>query len=66
MGGEYKFDDALKKAPQVFRQYAEQLWKKNILETWDKNLLLHSYRSFATKELMYYKHFLSIIAKNAE
>jgi len=35
MGGEYKFDDALKKAPQVFRQYAEQLWKKNILETWD-------------------------------
>ncbi len=35
MGGEYKFDDTLKKAPQVFRQYAEQLWKKNILETWD-------------------------------
>jgi len=31
MGGEYKFDEAFKKAPQAFRQYAEQLWKKNII-----------------------------------
>ncbi len=32
-GGEYKFDDAFKKGPQVFREYAAQLWKKNIMET---------------------------------
>jgi hypothetical protein len=34
-GGEYSFDEAFKKAPDVFRKYAEQLWKKNILEKWD-------------------------------
>ncbi|HYC28956.1 MAG TPA: hypothetical protein VEB42_09070 [Chitinophagaceae bacterium] len=33
-GGTYTFDDAFKSAPQAFRTYAENLWKKNILETW--------------------------------
>ncbi|MEO6734563.1 MAG: hypothetical protein ABIN01_25305 [Ferruginibacter sp.] len=35
MGGEYNFDEAFKKAPEVFRQYANQLWAKNIMETWE-------------------------------
>jgi hypothetical protein len=34
-GGEYSFDDAFKKAPEVFRRYASQLWKKNIMQTWE-------------------------------
>jgi hypothetical protein len=34
-GGEYSFDEAFKKAPEAFRQYAEKLWKKNMLETWN-------------------------------
>lgn len=29
MGGTYRFDDAFKRAPAVFRQYADQLWQKN-------------------------------------
>ncbi|HWJ30500.1 MAG TPA: hypothetical protein VNS32_28465 [Flavisolibacter sp.] len=33
MGGQYTFDEAFKKAPEVFRQYAIQLWKKNIVDT---------------------------------
>jgi hypothetical protein len=35
MGGEFAFDEAFKNAPELFRQYATQLWKKNIMETWD-------------------------------
>lgn len=35
MGGEYSFDDAFKKAPKEFSQYATTLWEKNILEKWD-------------------------------
>ena len=35
IGGEYTFDEAFKKAPKVFRDYATKLWKKNILEKWD-------------------------------
>lgn len=31
-GGTYAFDDAFKAGPDVFRQYAETLWKKNLLE----------------------------------
>jgi hypothetical protein len=27
-------DEAFKKAPVVFQQYATQLWKKNMNETW--------------------------------
>lgn len=34
MGGNYTFDEAYKNAPVKFRQYAEQLWKKNEMETW--------------------------------
>jgi hypothetical protein len=35
VGGEYSFDDAFKTGPEVFRQYAQQLWQKNIMETWE-------------------------------
>jgi len=34
-GGEYAMDEAFKTGPEVFRQYAIQLWKKNLLETGD-------------------------------
>jgi len=32
VGGDYKFDEAFKTAPQSFRDYALQLWKKNVKE----------------------------------
>ena len=35
MGGEYSFDDAFKTGPEPFREFAKQLWQKNILETWE-------------------------------
>ena len=35
VGGEYSFDEAFKKGPEVFRKYAADLWRKNKLETWD-------------------------------
>jgi len=31
-GGRYIMDDSFKVAPDVFKQYAIQLWKKNIME----------------------------------
>ncbi|MCP9750416.1 hypothetical protein EGI32_05475 [Ferruginibacter sp. HRS2-29] len=31
-GGEYNFDEIFKKSPKVFRQYADKLWQKNILQ----------------------------------
>ena len=34
-GGEYNFDEAFKNGPEVFRQYAMQLWNKNVTETWE-------------------------------
>ncbi|MGB4775074.1 MAG: hypothetical protein WBP45_07880 [Daejeonella sp.] len=34
-GGNYTFDKALKTGPAVFKEYATQLWKKNILENWE-------------------------------
>lgn len=34
-GGEYFFDEAFKNGPEVFRKYASQLWKKNILKRWE-------------------------------
>jgi hypothetical protein len=34
-GGDYTFDAAFKSAPDAFKQYATQLWKKNSIETWD-------------------------------
>lgn len=33
-GGKYTFDAAFKTAPAVFMQYAINLWKKNLMETW--------------------------------
>lgn len=33
-GGQFTFDDAFKKAPAEFRQYAEKLWKQHEVETW--------------------------------
>ncbi|MEO6723417.1 MAG: hypothetical protein ABIN67_23825 [Ferruginibacter sp.] len=35
IGGEYSFDEAFKKVPVNIKEYAKQLWKKNIMETWD-------------------------------
>lgn len=35
-GGEFTFDDAFKKAPAEFRQYAEKLWKQHQVETWQQ------------------------------
>lgn len=34
-GGEYTIDEALKTGPAVFKQYAIQLWEKNLIETGD-------------------------------
>jgi len=34
MGGDFTFDDAFKKAPAAFRQYAEKLWKQHQIEMW--------------------------------
>lgn len=33
-GGKYTMDDAFKKGPVAFQQYAIQLWKKNMNENW--------------------------------
>lgn len=30
LGGEYKFDKAFSKGPEVFKNYAEKLWSKNL------------------------------------
>jgi len=35
-GGEFRFDDAFKKAPAEFRQHAERLWKQHQVETWQQ------------------------------
>lgn len=34
-GGKYTFNQAFNTAPATFRQYAKNLWKKNLLEKWD-------------------------------
>lgn len=36
MGGEYKFDEEFNKSKKVFKDFAVNLWNKNILETWGK------------------------------
>jgi hypothetical protein len=36
MGGKFTFDEAFKKGPAEFRQYAENLWKQHKMETWDQ------------------------------
>ena len=32
-GGDYRFDAAFKTGPEVFRQYAQELWRTNLFET---------------------------------
>ncbi|EHQ28555.1 M949_RS01915 family surface polysaccharide biosynthesis protein [Mucilaginibacter paludis] len=34
-GGKYTFDESFKTSDAVFRKYAEDLWKKNLLEKWN-------------------------------
>lgn len=33
-GGEYEFDLSFKKGPTQFKQFAQNLWKENLLENW--------------------------------
>ncbi|MFH6994628.1 M949_RS01915 family surface polysaccharide biosynthesis protein [Flavobacterium sp. FlaQc-48] len=35
LGGEYKFDENFKKAPQVFKEFAQKLWKDHLIATWE-------------------------------
>ncbi|PBJ06125.1 M949_RS01915 family surface polysaccharide biosynthesis protein [Flavobacterium sp. ACN6] len=35
IGGEYKLDENFKKGPKVFKEFAEKLWKDNLIETWE-------------------------------
>lgn len=34
IGGEYKLDEEFNKSKKVFKDFAVNLWNKNILETW--------------------------------
>jgi len=36
-GGEYNYDEAFKNAPAVFKTYAQELWKKNLMEKWESD-----------------------------
>lgn len=35
LGGEFKLDDNFIKGPKVFKEYAQNLWKENLIEKWD-------------------------------
>jgi len=35
IGGEYKLDVNFKNGPKVFKEYAQNLWKENLIEKWD-------------------------------
>lgn len=35
IGGEYKLDANFKKAPKVFQEFAQKLWKDNLIENWE-------------------------------
>ncbi|AXB56922.1 M949_RS01915 family surface polysaccharide biosynthesis protein [Flavobacterium fluviale] len=35
IGGEYKLDENFKKGPKVFREFAQKLWKDNLIENWE-------------------------------
>jgi len=35
IGGEYRFDDAFATGSEIFKQYAVELWKKNLMEKWN-------------------------------
>ncbi|THU39764.1 hypothetical protein FAM09_11635 [Niastella caeni] len=34
-GGDYKFDEAFNAGPKAFRDFALQLWNKNIMQVWE-------------------------------
>ena len=34
LGGEYTFDKAFKEGPKEFKDFAKNLWKKNIMQSW--------------------------------
>jgi hypothetical protein len=34
-GGDYTFDRAFKQSPKVFKEFAIDLWEKNIMQTWE-------------------------------
>jgi hypothetical protein len=35
IGGEYKMDENFKKGPKVFKEFAQKLWKDNLIENWE-------------------------------
>ncbi|KQO32712.1 hypothetical protein ASF10_21240 [Flavobacterium sp. Leaf82] len=35
IGGKFKMDENFKKAPKTFKDYAENLWNDNLMETWE-------------------------------
>lgn len=35
IGGEFKLDANFKNGPKVFKEYAQNLWKENLIEKWD-------------------------------
>lgn len=35
IGGQYKLDENFKKGPKVFKEFAEKLWKDNLIENWE-------------------------------
>lgn len=35
IGGQYKLDENFKKGPKAFKEFAEKLWKDNLIENWD-------------------------------
>ncbi len=35
IGGEYKLDEKFKKGPKVFKEFAQKLWKDNLIENWE-------------------------------
>lgn len=35
IGGSYSFDSSFLDGPEVFRNFAKEVWEKNVLETWD-------------------------------
>lgn len=34
-GGDYTFDRAFKQSPKVFKEFAIDMWEKNIIQTWE-------------------------------
>lgn len=36
LGGEFKMDENFKKGPKVFKDFAQKLWDKNLMEKWEE------------------------------